>query len=282
MRNGGERRYVGALIKHFGQKPLREMDQKAIDEAALAILPHGAPDYRNRAVYAPTITILRGALGGKCPSFRRPKGSKSRERKDFMWPEDAFAVIAEAAKIDREFELYLLVLLYDGVRKSEGLRLLTADTRPDDLAIWLRTSKNGDPRMLRLRQDLAERLRKHMEENPGRERLFRFTKDCSHFKHMLVRSTMAVCGLECPRRRNKGWKKPKFRLSFVTFHTFRHTWATWMRMYGGADTKGLVATGNWRDERSASRYSHVVPRAEWDRVDNLPSVGTTRGKVVNE
>jgi hypothetical protein len=50
-----------------------------------------------------------------------------------------------------------------------------------------------------------------------------------------------------------------------------------MRRYGGLDTKGLVATQNWRDERSAARYAHAVAREEWDRVDRLPEVGNIRG-----
>jgi hypothetical protein len=40
----------------------------------------------------------------------------------------------------------------------------------------------------------------------------------------------------------------------------------------GTDVQGLVATGNWRDMRSAARYAHAVARAEWDRVDDLPSM----------
>jgi integrase len=64
---------------------------------------------------------------------------------------------------------------------------------------------------------------------------------------------------------------------WVNFHTFRHTWATWMRRYGGLDTKGLVATRNWRDERSASRYAHAVTSEEWSRVELLPAVGNIRG-----
>lgn len=281
MLAGGERRYVPMLLKHFREKPLEEFDQAALDDAAAALLPHGAPDYRNRAVYAPTITILRHALGDKCPTFRRPKGSKGRQRKEFMWPEDAQAVIAAAADIDAELELYLLVLLYNGIRKSEGLKALAADTRTADHALWLPTTKNGDPRMLRLRSDVAGRLQAHLDAHPDRTRLFKF-KDGGHFKHLLLRATMAACGLACPVRRPSPWKKPAFRLGFVTFHTFRHTWATWMRMYGGIDTKGLVGTGNWRDERSASRYSHVVPRDEWNRVDDLPAMGTGRGKAVGD
>jgi integrase len=277
MRNGGERRYVAPLVKHFGQTLLRDMDQKAIDDAALAILPTGAPDYRNRAVYAPTITILRSALGDKCPSFKRPKGSKGRQKKDFMWPADAFGIITAADEIDPEFGLYLRLLLYTGIRKSEGLKALAADTKPEERAAWLRTSKNEDPRMLKLREDIVGPLAAHLDGHTA-ERLFKFN-DGGHFKHMLMRAKLAFLGLPCPKRRPVGWKPPENRLAFVGFHTFRHTWATWMRRYGGADVQGLVETGNWRDPRSASRYSHAVARDEWDRVDNLPSMGNTRGKT---
>lgn len=186
--------------------------------------------YGNRAAYTPISAIMHHALGDKCPQFKRPKGAKGRERKDFMWPEDAFAVIDEADKIDPELGLYLLLLLYSGIRKSEGLDALTADMRPDDLQLWLRDSKNGDPRMLRLRQDIADRFTKHLTAIGERERLFKFN-DGGHFKHLLLRATMAVCRIPCPKRRPTGWKKPEFRLGFVTFQIFRHTWATWTRMY---------------------------------------------------
>lgn len=67
----------------------------------------------------------------------------------------------------------------------------------------------------------------------------------------------------------------------LTTVTVSHS-ATWMRRYAGADVQGLVATNDWRDERSAKRYIHVVSRDEWDRVDNLPSAGKIRGKAVND
>lgn len=277
MRAGGERRHVAALIKHFGEMPLREVNQAAVDEAALAIAPHVVPATRSRYVYIPVSAILHQALGDACPPIKHTHGGKGAERKDFMWPDDASAVIAEADKIDEEFGLYLRLLLYTGIRKTEGRTILAADTQPGECAAWLRTSKNEDPRMLKLRDDLIGPLEKHLENHSG-ERLFKFNEG-GHFKHMLLRATMAACGLPCPKRRPTGWKPPAFRLRFVTFHVFRHTWATWMRRYGGADVQGLVATKNWRDERSAKRYAHVVSRDEWDRVDNLPAMGTGRGKT---
>ncbi len=280
MQAGGERRYVAPLIKHFREMPLTGVDQAAIDDAARVIYPEGAPDYRNRAVYTPVSAILHHALGDKCPPLRRPKGSKGRNKTDFMWPADAFAIIEAADVIDAEFGLYLRLLIYTGIRKGEGLQMLSADVQPAERAAWLRDSKNDDPRMLQLREDLLAPLQAHLEANGG-ERLFRF-KDGGHFKHLLLRAKLAVCGIPCPKRRPTGWKPPAYRLAFVGFHTFRHTWATWMRRYGGADVQGLAETKNWRDPRSAARYSHVVAREEWDRVEKLPSLGTARGKAANE
>jgi len=279
LQDGGRRKYVAALIKHFGEKPLREINQGVIDAAANSLHPNVSPATRNGYVYTPTSAILHHALGEECPVIHRPKGAKGREKTDFMWPDDAFAVIAQADEIDHEFGLYLRLLLYTGIRKSEGLSILPEDTQPTERAAWLRRSKNDDPRMLKLREDIIAPLVAHLKDHKG-TRLFKF-KDGGHFKHLLLRAKLAVCGLPCPVRRPTGWKPPKHRLAFVGFHTFRHTWATWMRRYGGADVQGLAATKNWRDPRSAARYAHVVSRDEWDRVDNLPSMGNERGKITN-
>lgn len=37
------------------------------------------------------------------------------------------------------------------------------------------------------------------------------------------------------------------------FHIFRHTYATWMRRYAGADEATLIATGAWKDAKSVKR-----------------------------
>jgi integrase len=280
MQAGGERRYVARLVKYFGETFIKDINQDMIDAGAKAVYPGAIPATVARQFYVPVSAILHHALGDKCPEIKRPKGSKGKERKEWLWPEDAFAIVDEAGKIDDEFGLYLLTLLYTGIRKSEGLRILEEDVRLDELAAWLRDSKNGDPRMLKLREDLAVRIAAHLEANPDRERLFRF-KDGGYLKHLLMRAKLAVAGLPCPKRRPKGWRQPPHRLAFVGFHTFRHTWATWMRRYAGADLQGLAGTNNWRNLRSVQRYSHVVAREEWDRVDKLPSVGNIRGKAAS-
>src|SRR5580692_9922738 len=71
--------------------------------------------------YTPVSAIMHHALGDKCPVIKRPKGAKGRVKTDFMWPDDAFPILDAADKIDAEFGLYLRLLLYTGIRKSEGL-----------------------------------------------------------------------------------------------------------------------------------------------------------------
>src|SRR5205823_1960418 len=88
-------------------------------------------------------------------------------------------------------------------------------------------------------------------------KLFRFTK-CGRL-YALHKKVISKAGSD---------------LRFVTFHVLRHTYATWMRTYGGADLKALVATARWKDEASATRYQHVIPSTESRRAELLPVENT--------
>jgi integrase len=273
---GRRPRYVARLIRHFGEKPLNEIDQAAIDAAAVALHPNAKPATRNTCVYTPTVAILH--FNGIDIKLRRPRGAKGRVVTDYLTPADAFAIIDAAETIDAELALLLKFLLYTGVRLGEALALTWDNVSLVERSARIRQSKNEDPRELLLRDDLCGALRSHMKPHG---RVFRFHQG-GWLKELLVRAKLAACGLPAPIRPKKGQKRrlPSYRLAWVNFHSFRHTWASWMRRYGGADLQGLVATGNWRDLRSASRYAHAVARDEWKRVESLPALGS-RGKSVD-
>jgi integrase len=272
MEAGKRRKYIANLIKHFGEKPLAEIDQVAIDEAANALHPGCTAGTRNACVYTPVSAILRHA--GVDIKIKRPKGAKGRIVTDWLLPEDAFGIIAGAESFDVEFTTLLMVLLYTGVRLGAALNLQREDVRLKDSAAWVRHQKGQPASDVRLRDDLRDALAVHLASHENR-RVFRFHQG-GHLKHQLVRAKLCYLGLPCPVRRPRGWRAPSYRLEWANFHSFRHTWATWMRK-AGTDVKGLVATGNWRDERSAARYAHAVARDEWSRVDLLPSMGKIRG-----
>jgi hypothetical protein len=67
-----------------------------------------------------------------------------------------------------------------------------------------------------------------------------------------------------------GHRPPSYELDWVNFHTFCHSWATWMPRYGKLDTRGLVGTGRWKSEKSAERYNHVVIIEESRRAELWP------------
>lgn len=268
METGHSRRYVAPLIARFGATPVAEIDQAAIDQAAIEMHPNVTACTRNRYVYAPVSAILHHA--GRQILLKRPKGSKGRTVTDALTPHDAFAIIRAAETFDMEYAVLLRFLLYTGVRIGEALGLTWDNVRLDERRAWVRTSKNGDPRELVLREDLCGFLRAR-HKTAGR--VFAFHQG-GWLKWKLLTARMLACGLAAPVRPKKGHRRQivPHRLSWVNHHSFCHTWATWMRRYGGLDEIGLAATKRWRDPRSAKRYAHAVARDEWQQVEALPPV----------
>lgn len=256
----GEDRFLEPVAERLGAKLLREIDQRAIDELAIALYPGKTAATRNRQVYTPVSAVLKHA--GVDWKLRRPKGWRGNKRTLWMKPEQAFRLFAAADKVDGEFGLFLRVLCYTGMRLSEacGMKVDNLDL-PHRYAL-VPTSKNGDPRGVFLPPHIVARLANHPRglDRKG-EKVFRFVK-CGRL-YTLMRQAKKGAGAD---------------LAFVTFHVFCHTWATWMRRFGGLDTRGLVGTGRWRDEASAVRYEHVVASEESERAIHLPveKTGTRR------
>jgi integrase len=267
LKAGRRRRYVARLIAHFGETPLEEIDQAAIDAAAQAICPGTTAVTRNTCVYTPISAILHYA--GVEIKIKRPKGHKGTGLTRFLLPDDAFAIVRAATAIDEEMGRLLTFLLYTGCRIGEAQALRWETVSVERREAYIETSKNGDPRTVRLTEDALAAL------GPARPsgRVFRFRQG-GHRNFLFLNAKVTACGLAPVPRPKPGEKLaiPVYRLSWVTFHTYCHTWASWMRRFGGADLQGLVATGRWRDARSAARYAHVVSHEEWDRVELLPSI----------
>jgi len=272
MEAGRRRRYVAPLIKYFGETPLPEIDQAAIDKAAMTLYPNVTGATRNSYVYTPVSAILHHASVKIIVG--RPPGAKGRVIKDWLPPPDAFGIIGAADTFDPEFGTLLAFLLYTGPRIGGALNLRREDVRLDESAAWARPQKGQSPMDAKLREDLCARLATLLARH-DRQRVFRFHQG-GHLKHQLARAKLAYLGLPCPVRPDVGWRQPPNRLQWVTFHIWRHTWATWMRRYGGATIDDLVDSGNWKDRRSAARYVHAVAEGVWDRTDLLPSMGKTR------
>lgn len=265
MRAGGERRFLRPIIEYFGNRPLREIDQGAIDQAAEVLYPFRSAATRNRQLYSPVSAILRRS--GMHIPLRRPKGHMGNSATGWLWPEQAEALFAAAGRIDREFRLLLIMLCYTGMRLSEALSLDLEEIRIDEQFAYLAETKNGSPRPVFLPSIMCKALRDHPRglERPG-ERLFRWQRKGSALYELLRRTTEAA-KVSLPRRQ--------------AFHIFCHTYATWMRRYAGADSRALLATGRWKNVKSVDRYSHVVIAEEARRAELLPTTPPPQLRAVD-
>jgi integrase len=258
MKAGGERKYLKRLLEHFGDKPLSQIGQDTIGVAAIQLYPDATPGTRNRQVFTPVSAIMRHA--GCNLALRRPKGAGGAKATAWLWPEQAEAIFSEAAKIDKEFETLLIVLCYTGMRLSEALGLTWNDMRLQDGFAYIPNTKNEEPRAVFL-PPVAVAALAGLDGLRDDGRTFRFAK--SGHLYSLLRTAAFRAGVDFPVR--------------SAFHIFRHTYATWMRRYAGLDTKGLVATGAWKDRKSADRYEHVQVSEEARKAVLLPTPKVRKG-----
>lgn len=258
MRANGESRFMTPLIQHFTTTPVSKIDQIAIDNAAAALYPDASAATLNRQVYTPVSAVLKRA--GVSRAVQRPKGWRGRRLTTWLTPAQAEAIFAATAQIDApaetrlEFRILLRTLCYTGMRLSEPLRLKCADVDLKAATANLMTTKGGQPRLVHLPPVVVAEL-KLLPRGIDREgRLFRF--HAGGYLRGLFTQTLEQAGVALPER--------------VAFHVFCHTWATWMRIYGGLDTYDLTMTDRWSDEDSANRYAHVVVSEQSRKADLLP------------
>jgi integrase len=188
---GRRPRYVARLIKHFGAMPLAEIDQGAIDAAAVELFPHATSGTRNASVYTPVSAILHHA--GIDLKLRRPKGAQGRVVTDWLRQEDAAGIIQAADGFNAEFGLLLRFLLFTGLRIGEVLAIRWSDIDLERGTAWVTREKDGVASDVRIRDDLRAQMARHGPQEPHR-RVFRFHRG-GDLRHKLIRAKLAYLGL---------------------------------------------------------------------------------------
>jgi integrase len=298
LRAGGEAKYPSDIIELTGEhalrdKPLTEIDQIAIDNAASALYPDAPATTTNRQFYTPVSAVLKRA--GIERKIRRPKGWRGSKATEWLEPVQAFRLIDAAYAIEPEFGLFCITLLYTGMRLGDPIKAKLRDLKLGEALLYVPDTKNGEPRPVHLPPVLVRSFKEQPARmaRPGKasgavlangdagqsrrdagvpfldrkpdEKPFRFHIG-GRLRKMLALA-MKNAGLTFPRRQRG-------------FHLFCHTYGTWMTRYGELDTYGLVRTGRWIDPDSANRYNHTIASPEARRADLMP-VAKSRGKSVD-
>lgn len=273
---GGDDRFLGSydettgewsgILAELGALALAAVDQAEIDRVALKLLPKASAATRNRQVYTPVSAVLKAA--GRKFAIQRPKGWRGGRRTEWLTTAEAFRLLDGAAGVDAEFGIFLEFLLYTGARLSEATAIRCARVDLKEAWAWTPKTKNDDPRMIFLPPSVVAALANHPRGLDRDATVFRFRKNGRLYA--LLKAATKAAGVTLPPR--------------SAFHILRHTWATWMRRYGGLDTTGLLATRAWRDAASVRRYEHVALAEEARKASALPVRPQTasRGKSVEK
>ena len=232
---------------------MTQITQQAVDGAAKVLYPPGIRPGRhphnatiNRQLHTPVSAIMNAA--GVRLNLRRPKQPTGRVR--WLSQDEAEALIDAC---DDKLKPMVIFLLYSGCRLGEAVNLRWREVELDQASCLIKKTKTDTPRRVHLPPQLVVTLANLPSNREPAERVFGYGN-----RHVVYEPWYRACG--------------RAGISDFTPHDLCHTWATWMRRFGGLDLTGLAGTGRWKDARSAARYTHVVPGEDSLAADLLPNV----------
>jgi integrase len=242
MENGGERRFLGKLIDHFGAVPLVRIGQAEVESAARKLYPTMNPATINRQVFTPISAVMSHAAKRKLadkPTFERPSQPRGRVR--WITYGEADALIKACAP---HLAPLVTFMLYTGCRVGEALALQWRDIDlPNRRAAFLET-KNGERRGVPLHARAIAAL-DALKSRDGHA--FR-RQDGQPYTPKGEGGGQIKTGFNAACRR-AGIKD--FRP-----HDCRHTWATW-HYAANRDIAALMRLGGWKSTAMVLRYAHV-------------------------
>jgi integrase len=114
LENGGSKRFLDAVVTHFGTTPLAQIDQDAIDRMARKLYPDASGATRNRQAFTPASAVMRHAARRQwCTPLILERPPPSEERVRWITLEEANRLIASCSQHLRPLVIFLL---YTGAR----------------------------------------------------------------------------------------------------------------------------------------------------------------------
>jgi integrase len=167
---------------------------------------------------------------------------ENNEKTRFLTEEETARLLDEC-RASAWPRLYLLILmaLTTGARKGELLGLRIRDLDLERCEAHVGRSKNGSAKVLPLVERVVEEARKHCNRSP--ESLLFASKRRADRPHAFEALFVAAV-------KNAGLKG-------VTFHTLRHTCASWLAMNGATLLEIADVLGH-RQLQMTKRYSHLA------------------------
>ena len=268
LRDGGDPSGLKKIHAYFGKWKLKDINQKAIDEAARKVYPNVKNSTLKRHFYAPLSAILHKAAEHDMCSYIRIKRPKVKPT-PVKWATPQYFEIFWPY-CNKHLRIITNFLPYTGCRITEVLNLKWSDVDLDKRTAFIEKTKTGVSRTVYLPEPALEAL---LELDHRQGRVFNMYK-AKDAVNRAIRRTVDRINCDIRQHNIHHPEEPKEELEYLSSHKLgSHTYATWMMRYSGLNARQLMGTGRWKDINSVIRYTHTVASEEGRKADLLPRVG---------
>lgn len=230
-RNGTDQSIIRQVRARYPDRPATEVSDESLRKALSGL---------SAANYNRYLAVIRAALrltiGNAAPTLRGRKTKEERLR--YLNP-------AEWTRLRAMLPKHLIApaefSLATGLRQSNvfDLQWSQVDLRTKTVTIWADQAKGGKKLHLPLSTWATEILRGQIGQ---------------HLTHVFVYRKKP---LESPKKAFRRAVEDA-KLSGITWHTLRHTWASWA-VQGGMPLPVLKELGGWATMDMVMRYAHLAP-----------------------
>lgn len=262
--------YKKHVAAWFAEKRLSDISPFHLEQMRMDLLKKGyAPaTVKHCLVLARQIinkAIAWGMWDGENPTrkIKMPKLNNRRER--FLTPTEAERLLGDLEMVSDRLHDMSLLSLHTGMRAGEIFGLRWGDVDLDNKLIHIADPKSGEARKAFMTQAVAEALQARKNgENHLEEYVFTANRGSGKGGKILEVSNAFARAVD-RLGFNDGIMDPRQK---VTFHTLRHTFASWLALRGTPILTIKELLGH-KSLAMTERYSHLLPDHKREAVSQL-------------
>jgi len=249
-----QHRYRNHLSQRLDEKRLNEISSLDLERIKSELIKEGLSPATVKHVLVLFRQMINKAIAwgmyeGKNPiqGIKMPVIQNQRER--FLSYEEADRLLTELKKSSTALHDMTLLSLRTGLRAGEIFNLKGHDINFKNELITILDAKNKDSRKAFMTTAIKEMLKERIPESPDNF-IFKDQRNGNKIKEV-SRTYRGIAN----RLFNKKVKDPRQR---VTFHTLRHTFASWLALQG----ESLLTIRELLGHKSfamTQRYTHLMP-----------------------
>ena len=263
-------RYKNWLAPHLGEKPLKEISTLDLEQLKQVMYSAGKAD----ATVKQVLCLVRQAYNmakvwghyegdNPCKGVKFPSPNNARQK--FLTKEEATLLLSELRKRSPQVARIASFALYGGLRLGEILSLKWSHINTTQDIITVFDTKNNEARSVFITDPIKQVLNEMTPGNP--DELVFTTKKGNQIRWLSKSFIIAVHKLGF----NEGIHDPRQK---VTFHTLRHTFASWAVMAGTPLFVVAKALGH-KTTVMTQRYAHLAPKSQKKAFEAVALAGKT-------